>query len=314
MTAARSRELLLRCFPPAWRARYGEELSGLIAELAEDGRVPWRVRADLALAGLRERLRAAGLGGEGAPGERVRGGALLVLCGWALLVVAGAGFQRLSEHWQDATAAGDRALPQAAFAAVVIAAAGAAVLVLGGIAVALPRAAVFLRSGGWPLVRGHVARAALLTALAGAATIALVAWAHGLTPRGRDGHDAAYAAGFVVWAAVLAACLAAWTAVAVAIARRLALPASALRVEARLGAAVAVAMVAVTAATALWWIALAGAAPWFLAGAPRGTHAAVVSAELIAVMALMLVAATAGLAGARQAWQALPALSSENDT
>ena len=35
----------------------------------------WRVRADVALGAGRERLRAAGLMGDGGPAERVRGGA-----------------------------------------------------------------------------------------------------------------------------------------------------------------------------------------------------------------------------------------------
>jgi hypothetical protein len=47
--------LLMRFFPPAWRARYGEELTELVTET---GLTP-RVAADLARAGTTERVRAA---------------------------------------------------------------------------------------------------------------------------------------------------------------------------------------------------------------------------------------------------------------
>jgi hypothetical protein len=33
---------LLRLYPAAWRARYGEELQALLVESSAGGRVPWR--------------------------------------------------------------------------------------------------------------------------------------------------------------------------------------------------------------------------------------------------------------------------------
>jgi hypothetical protein len=71
---------------------------------------------------------------------------------------------------------------------------------------------------------------------------------------------------------------------------------------------VTVAMTAMAAATVVWWVALADAAPWFLAGAPAGSSASPLAPELLVVCASMLVAALAGAAGSRRAMRALPAL------
>ena len=64
--------------------------------------LPWRTRIDLVRAGLRERARGLGFGGQGVPaGERARAGALLVLCAWAIFLVGGAILQRFAENWQS---------------------------------------------------------------------------------------------------------------------------------------------------------------------------------------------------------------------
>jgi hypothetical protein len=78
----------------------------------------------------------------------------------------------------------------------------------------------------------------------------------------------------------------AWTVVGVAIARRLDLSETVWRLEALLAVGVAASMVAMTAATAIWWAALARSAPSFVADAPLGAATA--------AMALAAVAATAG--------------------
>jgi hypothetical protein len=289
-----SARALLRLYPVAWRERYGEELEGLIVEASGGGRVPWRMRADVASSGVRERLRTAGLGGDGAPGDRARGGALLVLCAWALFVLAGAAVQKISEHWQDALPAG-HSLPSIAFTGLVVVASGTSVLVAGGIAVTVPSLVSFLRAGGWPAIRGRIRAAVAATVLALAATAALVIWLHAA---GDPARGAAYAAG-AVWAVMLAACLGLWTAGAVATARRLRLAPATLELEARLATGVTVAMGAMTAATAAWWAALASRAPGFLGTAPPA---------LIAAVAAMTLATLAGAAGSRGALRALPAL------
>lgn len=288
MSAARTTDRLLRLYPPSWRDRYGEELAHVIVESSGD-RIPWQVRLDVVRAGGRERLRAAGLSGDGAPHEQVRGGALLVLCAWALFVIAGLAAQKLSEHWQDLTPVADHGLPQGAFAVLMVGAVCGAILVLAGIAVVIPS----LRAGGWEAIRGALRPPLALTGLAVAPTVAVIVWAHGLTPAQRDGHDTAYAVAFVGWAVLCGACLLGWTGSAVSIARRLQLRGPTLRAEACLAVAVTVAMAVMTAATVVWWGALGDE---------------VLSLELILATALMVVATSLATVGSRRAMRALPAI------
>jgi hypothetical protein len=152
--------------------------------------------------------------------------------------------------------------------------------------------------------------AARLTAVAAAATVGLVVWAHGLTDRQRNGDDVAFAIAFAAWALLGVACLFAWTAAAIATARRLALPAATLRAGAWIASAVTAAMVAMTAATAVWWAALSDSAPWFLAGRPVGSSASPLAPELLAAAVLMLAAIALAAAGAHRAMRALGDLSS----
>jgi hypothetical protein len=290
---------LLRLYPAAWRARYGEELQALLVESSAGGRVPWRARLDVALAGGRERLRAAGLAGDGLPPhERARSGSLLVLCAWALFVVGGAGVQKFSEHWQGATPAAGRGVPSGAFLALVVTAAIGSVLVLAGVASAAPSLLAFLRGGGWPAIRGRVLTAAFLSCLTVAAMAPLVGWAHVLTVRQRNGLDLGYGIAFGFWVALAAAGLLAWTGAAVSTARQLSLPATTLRYQARVASAVTVAMAVMTTATAVWWAALASSAPWFLAGRPVGSAASPLAPQLLAAATLMLVATLLGALGA----------------
>ena len=174
MNSKRMAWLLLRLYPAGWRVRYGDELETLILE-ASGRRVPWRSSLDVALAAGRERLRAAGLAGDRPPAERMRAGSLLVLSAWALVVIAGIGVQKLSEHWQAATPPGSRGLPAGAFDALVAAAAVGSVLVVAGVVLALPSLARFLASGGFRQVRRHLLAASGLSLAAVPASIAVVA-------------------------------------------------------------------------------------------------------------------------------------------
>jgi hypothetical protein len=288
--------LLLRLYPRAWRLRYGAELQELIVETSGGGRIPWRVRLDVAAGAVRERLRAGGLAGDPPPGERTRGGALLVLCAWTIFVVGGVVVQKFSEHWQGAVPAGARGLPSAAFDVLIGAAAFGTVLVLAGIAAALPALVRFLGDGGWLLVRRHVVVAGALTVAAGGGGAVLIWWAHGLTEAQRNGADSAYTAAAAVAGLVLLACLAAWTIAAVACARRLHLPHGVLVLEASLATGAALAMLAMTAATAIWWGAVARhAQPSFFG------QASPLAPQMLLATALMLTATVSGAFGARHA-------------
>ena len=304
---------LLRIYPTAWRARYGDELANLIEELDGDAPISWRVRLDVARAGLVERARVLALGAL-PPRERAREGALLVLYSWMLFVLGGFGVLKASEHWKAVTPAAKQGLPAAAFDVLFVTAGIGSALVLVGVAAFLPRLAVFIRQGGWKEVRRPIIRAAVVSLVTAAATFGLARWAHSLTPGARNGRDAAYSAAFVGWIILLAACLFGWAAAAAATARRLSLPARLLRLEVRLGVAVSAAMVVMTIATAVWWGSLARAAPWFFEGRPIGSSASALVSDIVIPVFVMLLATTLGLIGARRAMNALARSSASSQT
>jgi hypothetical protein len=304
---------LLRVYPPAWRARYGEELSVLIEEIDAGARMSWRLRLDVVRAGVVERARALGLKAL-LPRDRAREGTLLVLYAWMLFVLGGFGVQRASEHWKAVTPTAKRALPSAAFDVLFLTAGVGSLLVLVGVAVSLPRLIELLRKGGWAQIRRRILRAALLTLVTAAATKGLVAWAHALSPAARNGGDHLYGGVFLAWVLLFAACLFAWANAAAATARNLTLPLKTLRTEVRLGAAVSAAMAVMTIATAVWWGALADAAPWFFDGRPPGSNASALASNMIAPVLVMLCAASLGLIGATRAMKALTGISPSADS
>ncbi len=310
MSAARTSARLLRAYPPSWRQRYGEELEFLIVETSGGGRVPWRTRLDVLLAGTRERIRSAGLAPDGSPADRVRGSALVILCAWALFVLGGMIVGKSSEHWQDAVPSHSGALASVAYTVLIAAALCGSALVIGGVAAAVPSFARLLRRGGWRQVRRPLGRAALAAAALAAATAALALWGGSLDAHQRNGGDTAYAIGFVVWALGVAATIATLTAAAVAIANRLELSNRVLRVQTWLGAGTAVAMAAIGAATVVWWlaVAVAGAAPWFLSGRTAAAGGSALSPQLLAAVAMMAVGTLLGAKAARRALGELPSL------
>ena len=295
---------LLRIYPAAWRARYGEEFEALLEELDGVARMSRHDRIDVMRAGVGERLHVFGLAGL-PPRERAREGSLLVLWAWTLFVLGGIGVQKASEHWQAVTPPAKQGLPAAAFDVLVVVAGAGSALVQLGVALVLPRLVALIRGGGWAQIRRPIIRAGLLSMLTAAATILLAQWAHSLSPAARNGHDVAYSGAFAVWAIFVAVCLFAWSAAAAATTRRLALSVGLLRVEASLGAAVAVAMAVMTIATAVWWEAVATTAPWFFEGRPVGSNTSVLVANMIAPMLLMLCATSLGAVGSMRALRAI---------
>ncbi len=294
MSLDRSAERLLQCYPASWRARYGEELGGLIVDMSDGGRLAWRLRADVAAAGARERLRGTHIGDP-------RGGGRIVLWAWAAFILAGMIVVKTSEHWQSALPRGGHPVASVAFVALAVLAAATAVLVLAGIALTLPSLGAFLPSGGWREIRPWVLIATALTIGIVAATAALAGWAHGLAPRARNGHDALYGAAFVAWAGLAASTLLAWTKAATTTAEKLSLSPTTLHLHARLTRVVAAAMALMTAATVTWWAAVAIESPGALTGPPVAPHASPVVPALVMATMLMTVATALGAAGARRA-------------
>jgi hypothetical protein len=291
-------ELLLRSYPSAWRERYGAEFAALL----DEGPLSWRMRLDVVRGGLAQRLRSAGLVGDDLPvRERLRSGVLLVLCSWATFVVAGCGFQKFSEHWEGATPVGARAVPAAAFDALVSAAVVGTAAVLLGIAICLPAFVSFLRDGGWRLIRRRIVRAAVASAATIALTAGGIVWSRHLDEAQRNGHDLLYSGAAVFWILSFVCSLGLCTAAAVTAARRLKLGVSSLQLEALIAGAVTIAMAVMTICAAVWWASLA---------ATSGAQQVVVAASepMAQITALMAAATALAVAGSARSLRLLSRL------
>jgi hypothetical protein len=101
-SAARRAERLLRCYPPAWRERYGDEFAELLIEEIGERPRSWVRTADVMRSGALARLTAAGITGAAlAPEEQIRAG--LAWLGGALaafLVLGIALWSQLTIGWQ----------------------------------------------------------------------------------------------------------------------------------------------------------------------------------------------------------------------
>jgi hypothetical protein len=283
----RSTKRLLAWYPARWRARYGEELAALIVDMTDGRRLSWRLRADIAAAGTRERLRGVG---------DARGGGRLVLWAWAIFIIAGAIVAKTSEHWQTTLPVAGHPILAAAIPALAVLAIVTALLVLAGIALTIPRLIAFLQTGGWPKIRGWVLTAAALTAALVAATVAIAAWAHGLTNAARNGHDALYTTAFLIWAALAVITLLAWTKAATTTADRLTLTPTTMQLHARLAPAIAVTMTLMTATTMMIWVAVAVLSP-----TTTGPPVAPDASTILTAAGLMTFATALAGAGARRA-------------
>jgi hypothetical protein len=286
---------LLRWYPRRWRERYGDEFVVMMGEGLGDRRPSLRYRASVVAAGLREHGHEGGLlGSSKAPSERIRTASLLVLCAWTAFVVPGAAFAKIAEHFEGALPVHRRALPISAFDIVRGAAIFGGALVVIGAAAVVPALAKLLHQGGWQPLRGHILRALVASALAGAATIGLVSWAHSLSTAERNGGSWAYGLAFVGWALLVAVSLALWTTTAVMAGRRVQLSRRIALFEGMLGVLVTLAMLVMTVGTAAWWGTLAFSAPWFLHETQVELGGSPFEARLAMTMLVMTTAAALG--------------------
>lgn len=120
---------LVRLYPRAWRERYGEEFAALLFEQ----RMSVLDVLDVALGAADAWLRPQVTDGRMLVLERMRGSVLAVLWGWVLFVVAGIGFQKMTEYEDFVRAANQDFWVGVAFHAVVVGAvATLAAILLGG--------------------------------------------------------------------------------------------------------------------------------------------------------------------------------------
>ena len=295
---ARRPARLLRWYPRSWRKRYGGELEALVEDTYGDASIPPRDRLAIVRAGLHERVRATGLVGSNDPAERVTSGALLVLCAWSVIVVAGSAFAKFAEHWDAATPTASRAIPSAAYTAIVAAAVCGAGLIIAAGATVIPAFVRFLHAGGWPSVRRQVWTAVGVSATAVVATTGFVAYAHHTDSATRNGALWPYGIVALAWAALIVISIACWTAAVVATTRRLELSDGLLRRLGRLAMLASLPLGVVALATFVWWYSVATSAPSFFDDAGPGSTGSAFAPLIVGAGGLMLLATAIGLTGA----------------
>ena len=279
---------LLRWYPAAWRARYGDEFAELLAaDIAERPRSPRR-GADVAANGLRARLACAGLTAYPPDPAAARQARLTVLasCAAAFAAVGGAMWSQLAIGLQW-TAPADHSVTQAlglmsaallvlavvtVLAAIpVLAAASAAfargtgralirpgLLVVAGIAIYVVGGRHF--GNGWPGTGGHL----LVHEDLVPAGVAAFCWATTMWITSYWAHPAALAAfpaaelGWMLLSPVAAAAVVTG---AVRLRARVGLSPRALRYEAFLAVAAAAAMALFVGGTLRWLSSSGGVAP-----------------------------------------------------
>jgi len=290
-------EDLIRWYPATWRARYGEELTALLHDVHGMSDVPLREKLSLATRGSLERARSSGLLGSGSDkADQTRAGALLVLWGWALFMVAGAIVQKFSEHWEVITPAIHRSVATGAFDVIQGAGEIGVVLVLAAAAVSIPGLVRLIGAGEWSEIRTPVLRALLAVGVAGAATLAVVAWAHSLPRHSLNGGFFFHGAVFILWGLTLLTALGVATGAAVAVARRIDWSTRVLHGLALSAVVLTILMLGVAGGTIVWWIAMAEFAPGVLGSGLLATSNVLPPALLLAIglMVTGLVVATIG--------------------
>jgi hypothetical protein len=289
---------MLRWYPAEWRARYGDEFAAMIEDDLAGKPATLRYRRSIARSGIHEQLREIGLVGDsGSPRERMQGGALTVLCAFALFIISGVGFAKISEHWDESIHQGSRHVPAVSFNLVASLAGACGLAVVVAALAVLPIFMRFLRTGGWSAIRRWVQWAVAATAATAAAVAGLSLWASHLTNHQRNSGFGWYQFVFVIAAILFAITLATWSAAVVATTRRLDIGSGQIKVAGVMAILVAVCMPVMTAASAVWWGSMAATAPWFLAGTHVGSSPSPVTANLLAVLIVMLIASAAGAFG-----------------
>lgn len=297
-----SYERFIRWYPPQWRERYGDEMTALLEDsYATASEVPMRQRVGLAWSGLAERARSAGLvGWSQDPDVRLRGGSLLVLCGWAFYIAAGAIFVKTADHWSTQAPPAGHWVATGGFNVVGVAAViGCLIVALAGLVV-LPAFVRFVRSGGWHEVSRPVVVAVTAVAVSAMLFVILVAWAHSLSTHDRNGALPVYGWFFVLVSLAFFAAVVCATAAAVAVARRVELSTRTLTALGVLAIALVGVMVLALVSLVAWWASEAVHSPGFLSqtiGNGMPFASSVVPPTLLASGFLMVLGLLLGGAG-----------------
>ena len=295
-------EHLLRWYPPQWRARYGAELTALLEDsyvAAND--VPRRQRLELARSGLAERTREAGIVGRSQdPDVGLRGGSVLVLCGWAFFIVAGAMFVKVADRWSTESSHAGHWVATGGFNLVALAYGVGCLVVLSAALLALPSFVRLLRAGRWREVRRPIGLAVASLVTSAVLFGMLVARAHGMSAHGRNGGDPFYGALFAFVGLMCFVAVGCATAAAASVARRVEVSRPVLRTFGVMAIGLVSTMGLALVSLVTWWASEAVHSPAFLAqsignGVPFASSVA--PPTLLTSGVLMTAGLALGLAG-----------------
>ena len=252
-----SYDQLLRWYPSQWRDRYGDEMAALLEDTyATASEVPLRQRACLAWSGLAERARSAGMvGWSHDPDVRLRGGSLLVLCGWAFFIVAGAMFVKVADRWSMNIRSTGHAVAAGGFNVVGVAAPVGVCSCSSRWRWCCPRFVRLLVPAVGPRSGARSRSLSRPFAASGVLFVILVAWAHSLSSHDINGGLPIYGWFFLLVSVAFFGAVACGTAAAIAVGRRVELSARTLRTLGCLALALVGVMGLVVASLVAWWVA-----------------------------------------------------------
>ena len=256
---------LLRWYPPLWRSRYGAEFEALLEDTYGDAPVPWRDRLSIEKNGALERAREIGIVGTTANANaRLLAGSQLVLCGWALFVVAGAIFAKFTEHWSGATPSNRRVLPGFSVATVQWAGIAGVLLVLGATAFVLPSIIRLIKKGGWQCVRRPVIREIVALSISIALTFGVALRARSMNYHQRNGGSVSFEA-FVLFAGLaVIATIAVTISTSISLSRQIDFSRRVLKNLSLAAMALTALMITIAVGSGIWWTTEAFSAPKFL--------------------------------------------------
>jgi hypothetical protein len=234
------------------------------------------------------------------PDVRLRGGSVLILCGWAFYVVAGATFLKVADRWSAESSHVGHWVATSGFALVALACGAGCLVVLSAALLALPPFARFLRAGAWREVRRPISLAVVSVIMSVVLLGLLVARAHGMDAHGRNGGDPFYSAFFVFVGLISFAAVGCATAAAASVACKVELSRRMLRTLGFMAIGLVSIMGLTLVALVTWWASEAVHSPGFLAqvignGVPF--NSSVAPPTLVASGLLMTVGLALGLAG-----------------
>ncbi len=273
---------LLRCYPPAWRDRYATEMTALL----EEHEVTFATWFDLLRGALDARLDPGFAAGRGRMATRLRRSEIVVFFSFIVYVVAGIGFQKMTE---DADRAGVMRAHVAVGIGYYAVIAGAVIAMLAVAAGGLPLGLSVLRQA----LAGRRRDLLGLLALPPALFVVLIGWGADIA-RSHETISSSPVRGLIIY--VMVAAVASAASVSLALSR--ADPSEPALRFARIPALVAsLAMGLSLIGVAVWGLSLRSAAPSFftLDGGALRSYAYFTWMRVVVVMGLATAAALAAI-------------------